>query len=427
MQYLLRMLSLSALVLTAACGDDSPVTPQDDGDPPPVAPNLTPRSLRVLDVGNANSAADLLITFVKAADHAQVREYRVVATTAGTLDLTTALSLPAARYRVAETVGDSARLNLAGLLASDGTAITEGQALSIHGLAVGPNTEFPGELTTAATITLANEATVFTFAPPIASGTGGISVDEDGSILMADFVGSVYRVQPDGTQELVSTDHQTPSGNLPWGGGAFLQANYTGGSIDLVAADGSKSVWAEGLTGPVGMTRAANGDVLVVNCDINRISRIAADGTQTIFSESNRLACPNSIATDGADNFYVVNFADGAVLKFDSEANVSTLSTIEGFGNGHIIYRDGTLYVTARNALQIYRVDPAGGGALPISGTGGYGAGDGPARAATLARPNGIAISPDGRFLYWNDHLGDTQNAYSAGPSVLRRMEFARQ
>ena len=429
MRHWLLTLSASA-TLMLACGGDSPSTPSDPpptDPPPPTAPSLSARALAALDVGNANGGSDLLVSFVRAVDHAQATEYRIIVSPSASMDLATALALPADRYRVADLSADTARTTLDGLLDSGGAALAEGQAYTVRVLTIGPSTEFPGELSDPVSVTLANEAAVYTFAPRVVGGTGGVSTDTDGSILMADFVGTVYRTQPDGTQAVVSTGHQAPSGNLPWDGGTFLQANYNDGTIDLVQPDGTRSLWAQGLSGPVGLTRMANGDVLAVTCNNNQIARITPDGTASVFSASNLLACPNSITADGAGNFYVVNFADGAVLKLDAQAQVSIIATIQGFGNGHIIHRDGVLYVTAKNALQIFRVDAAGGGAVPIAGTGAYGAADGPALSATLTRPNGISMSPDGRFIYWNDHLGDAQNAYAAGPSVLRRLELPRQ
>lgn len=104
---------------------------------------------------------------------------------------------------------------------------------------------------------------------------------------------------------------------------------------------------------------------------------------------------------------------------------MSTIATIPGAGNGHLVFRDGALWVTAKAARQIYRVD-LDGTLERVAGSGERGEADGPALQATLARPNGVALSPDGRFLYWNDHLGDAQNNYAAGPSVLRRLEFSR-
>ena len=61
-------------------------------------------------------------------------------------------------------------------------------------------------------------------------------------------------------------------------------------------------------------------------------------------------------------------------------------------GNAHVVHGDGFLYVTARTDHRVYRYQIATGDVVTVAGTVDQGFDDGPGNAATIARPNAIAV-----------------------------------
>ena len=80
-----------------------------------------------------------------------------------------------------------------------------------------------------------------------------------------------------------------------------------------------------------------------------------------------------------------------------------------------VLDRDGTIYLALREGNALYRIAPKAGTIHHLAGTGsqGYSGDGGPARAATLAGPKGLALS--GRNLY----VADTEN------HAIRRVDLA--
>ncbi len=90
--------------------------------------------------------------------------------------------------------------------------------------------------------------------------------------------------------------------------------------------------------------------------------------------------------------------------------------------NAHVAATEHGLYVTKIESNRIYRIDRAGT-IEAFAGTGELGLDDGPVLEATLARPNGIAVSPDGRALYVNNLEGPWRSSEPTN-IILRRIEL---
>ncbi len=261
-----------------------------------------------------------------------------------------------------------------------------------------------------------------TLGDPIQGGTGGLALAADGSVLMADFVSTLYRVTPAGEMSVFASGIQTPSGLAVDPDGRVYQAALNGNNLLRFEADGTRrEVVASGIPGPVGVAMGAEGEVFVTSCNANAIYRLDRDGSLSRFAQSPLLQCPNGLVQDDEGNLYTCNFNDGWVLRISAEGEVSPLANIPGGNNGHITYRSGSLYVAGKASPRLYRLSLEGS-LTALAGTGRKGAVDGPALGASMMRPNGLVFSADGLSLYVNDHQGDAVNAYAAGPSVLRRL-----
>jgi gluconolactonase len=153
------------------------------------------------------------------------------------------------------------------------------------------------------------------------------------------------------------------------------------------------------LNGSVGLFRQpsnnANGNTVdrqgrLVTCEhlARRVSRTEHDGSLTVLADrwqGKRLNSPND----------VVVHSDGAV--WFSDPSYGILSDYEGQRADSEI-----------GACQVYRVDPASGTVDAV--------------ADDFVKPNGLAFSPDERWLY----IADTGASHDpAGPRHIRRIEVS--
>lgn len=279
------------------------------------------------------------------------------------------------------------------------------------------------------------QVTVETLSEFLEGGSGGVSMGSDGRIYVADFGemlnGSgapgtrLYVVEPSGESRVFADGFQGASGNEMGPDGVIYQSNIAGNFISKVHPDGRNESWvSEGIVNPVGLALDVNGDLIVANCGNSTLQRVTPEGVSTQWMASDLLSCPNGIVRDDTGNFFVANFRGGDVVKVTPDGEASVLATIPGNNNGHLLYHEGTLYVVARSAHQIYMVTLDGEIEL-LAGSGEQGIDDGPALEATFSYPNDIGISPDGRYLYVNDVADVESTGVKLAPMVIRRIDLS--
>lgn len=267
-------------------------------------------------------------------------------------------------------------------------------------------------------------------------GTGGVSVDRNGNVYVADFGAKlddrasmgrkVFRISPAGTATVFARGFEGASGNELDSNGYLYQSNIRGNFIIRIAPDGTHDVFVrEGIVAPVGIAIGENDVLFVANCGNDSIRRVTPDGASHPFAESDLLKCPNGIALDDAANLYVANFDNGDVVKITPRGAVSRLATLPGNNNGHLTHHDGGLYVVARGDHRIYRVSLEGE-VTPFAGTGIRGRRDGPADEAQFSYPNDIAIDPEGQAFYVNELASTTSDPSELSPMVVRRIRLAQ-
>lgn len=168
------------------------------------------------------------------------------------------------------------------------------------------------------------------------------------------------------------------------------------------------------------------------------ISTLAGTGTAGFSGDGGpasqaALRSPHSIALEpgGRGGLLVCDIGNHRLRRVDLATG--TIATVGGTGersptpdgatlagtplNGPrtmVFDRDGTLYLALREGNAIYRVEPGTGVLRHLAGTGaqGYGGDGGPAAAATLAGPKGLAWMPGALFV------ADTEN------HVIRRIDL---
>jgi len=261
-------------------------------------------------------------------------------------------------------------------------------------------------------------------------GTGGISVDREGNIYVADFgsrltgggtVGSkVFVVTPDGQAGVFADGFRGASGNEFDSKGNLFQSNVSASVISRITPDGEMSEFvSEGISTPVGIVSDRDDNLYIANCGSNSIQRVTPAGESERFVWSGLLNCPNGIVFDDDGNLYVANFGNGGVIKITPDKQVSELAALPGNNNGHLIHHDGFLYVIDRGGHQVYSVSLDGDVEL-FAGSGARGRQDGDPMEATFSYPNDIGISPDGKTLYLNEVAGDTGPHTVLAPMVVR-------
>jgi sugar lactone lactonase YvrE len=262
-----------------------------------------------------------------------------------------------------------------------------------------------------------------------------MDADAEGNVYMADFGATlqgppgtaVWRINAAGEAEVFASGLVGASGNDFDSYGYLLQSNIGAGTVSRIGPDGTVEPYAAGLKAPVGIEVVAGDTAFVVNCGASAISKITPEGKAATFVADSLLRCPNGIAQASDGNFYVANFGNGDVIRVTPEGGVERFVTLPGDNNGHILWGNDVLYVVARSANQIYTVTLDGDVSL-LAGTGERGLDDGPALEATLSLTNDLALSPDGRVLYFNDVGRDDEGVFvsddgrTIAPTWVRRV-----
>ena len=238
-----------------------------------------------------------------------------------------------------------------------------------------------------------------------------VAVDSFGDLFIADtFDNRIREVLPDGTVTTVA------------GNGI---AGFTSGGLPT----------ASELFAPIGIAFNPSGTLFISDTLNSRIRRldpgslteVAGTGV-TGFSGDNgpapfaRLYCPMDMVFDSAGNLYFADFLEHRVRKIDTGGTISTVA-----GNGIQAYSDdggpataaslsapygvaldgaGNLYIADQGANVVRMVTP-GGVISTVAGTGtaGYSGDGGPATAAQLNNPAGLAFDSLG-----NLYIADQDN-----------------
>ena len=220
------------------------------------------------------------------------------------------------------------------------------------------------------------------------------------------------------------------------------------GGISTVAGTGERGFGGDGgpavnaqLSAPSGVALDGAGNLFIADTDNHRIRKVDATGTITTVAGSGlpafggdgrdggpataaRLSAPSGVAVDGAGNLFIAESFYNRIRKVDSAGVITTVAgTGEFFGGfsgdggpataarlrspgGVALDGAGNLFIADSGNNRIRKVD-ATGTITTIAGTGEYGfSGDGgPAIQAALNYPSGVALDGAG-----NVYIADTYN-----------------
>ena len=199
------------------------------------------------------------------------------------------------------------------------------------------------------------------------------------------------------------------------------------------SGDGGPAVEAE-LRHPRGVAVDSAGNVYIADTDNVRIRKVDSTGTITTIAGTGEsgfsgdggpaiqaaLNYPRGVAVDGAGNVYIADIGNHRIRKVDSAGVISTVAGSGSFvgdggpataarlnrPSGVAVDSAGNVYIADSWNVRIRKVDSTGT-ITTIAGTGEWGfSGDGgPATAARLNRPYGVAVDSAG-----NLYIADTEN-----------------
>ena len=254
---------------------------------------------------------------------------------------------------------------------------------------------------------------------------GGVAVDRAGNIYSTNFHPHVWRISPQGELTLLSDEFRQASGNFAMANGDLLQADFNENVIYRLRPDGERILFSgEGLDGPVGIVQRSGGDFIVANYRGQYLASVPADGgAAEVVLRDERLTGPNGVTIDAVGNIYIADLNSPIVFKWSPDGALIELAELPGKGNAHNVIANGALYVNKIWDHVVYRVELDSGAYGIVSGNGRPGFEDGPTGTATIEEPNGIAVAPDGRTIYFNTHRGLMFE--KPGAVILRRLRLA--
>lgn len=240
-----------------------------------------------------------------------------------------------------------------------------------------------------------------------------VAVATDGSLYIADaFNHRIRRVGPDG---LITT--------------------IAGNGVSGFSGDGGPATSAS-LSFPGGVAVAPDGSVYIADGGNDRVRRVGSDGLITTFAGNAekfkfgaggdggpateaQVAFPSAVAIGLDGSVYIAQSTHHRVRRVTPDGIIDRFAGTGAIGSsgdggparraelgspiGLAIGPDGSLYITDRRGASVRRVGPdriitsiAGDGSFGFSGDGG------PALAAGLLCPHGVAVGPDGS-MYVSD------------------------
>ncbi len=262
------------------------------------------------------------------------------------------------------------------------------------------------------------------------AGNGSFGFSGDGGPATSARLGNLSSITVDGTGNLLFSDtfrirKVDPSATITTvaGNGTY---DYSG---DGGPATSASFRYPEGVAvdtaGNLYIADSSNGRIRKVNT-WGTVATVAGNGEPQFFGDGGpaavaRLGVPSAVRFDGAGNLFVADTGNHRVRKVDPQGTITTFAGngINGSGGdggpataaslsvpyGLAVDAHDNLYVVDRSAHRVRKVDGAGTiTTVAGDGTAGFSGDGGPATSASLRYPNGIAFDTAGNLYVADGH-----------------------
>jgi sugar lactone lactonase YvrE len=200
-------------------------------------------------------------------------------------------------------------------------------------------------------------------------------------------------------------------------GGDLFIADTANNRLRQVGPDGIiASVPAGSFSAPFGLVLDREGNLFVADTYNRRVQKVAADGTISTLLGQTELSLPSAVAVDGHGNLFIADSNDHRIRKVSPDGSLTTVAGTgaAGFAGDHAaataaplnapsglaVDREGNLFIADRYNHRVRRLAPDGS-LTTVAGTGtpGFAGDEGPATAAPLNFPSGVAVDSQGNLF----------------------------
>ncbi|MGH8584547.1 MAG: RHS repeat-associated core domain-containing protein [Gammaproteobacteria bacterium] len=248
-------------------------------------------------------------------------------------------------------------------------------------------------------------------------GLPGLALGPDGSLYIAD--AGNHRIRRVGPNGIITTVAGTGATGFSGDGGPATAAS---------------------LSGPFGLALSLDGSLYIADQFHHRIRRVGPDGIITTVAGTGAIGIsgdggpataaalnsPFGVALGPDGSLYIADGGNNRIRRVGPDGIITTVAGMGFFGFsgdggpataaalylplGLALGLDGSLYIADTGNNRIRRVGPDGiittvAGTGRFGGTGGFSGDGGPATAAVLNMPSGVALGPDGSL-----YIADSDN-----------------
>jgi poly(3-hydroxybutyrate) depolymerase/sugar lactone lactonase YvrE len=208
-----------------------------------------------------------------------------------------------------------------------------------------------------------------------------------------------------------------PQGIAVGAGGDLFIADSANNRIRKVGQEGLiTTVPAGSFNSPFGIVVDREGSLFVADTYKRRVQKVAADGTLSTVVDPSELGLPSAVAVDSQGNLFIADSDGHRILRVSPDGSITPIAGTgaAGFSGDHAaattaqlnapsglaVDREGNLFIADRYNHRVRRL-ATDGRISTVAGTGtpGFAGDEGPATAALLNFPTGVAVDSQGNLF----------------------------
>ena len=195
--------------------------------------------------------------------------------------------------------------------------------------------------------------------------------------------------------------------------------NFAGTGVQGFSGDGGSAATAK-LDELGGIVADAAGNVYIADRGNSVIRKVTAGVISTFAGGSGEFVGPSDVGLDSAGNLYVADAGNQRVVKVDAKTAAISVAVADVSVYGLAVDAGGNVYFSDIFSNQVRRVAAGSATAIVVAGTGveGFSGDGGPATAAQLNQPTGIAVDAAGN-LYIADNDNNRVRRVDAATGVI--------